>query len=521
MAEVKIEAFLDIESSLAEVLYDAWERASSKVIKRVTRLVDRKEFVEAQEAVQALSWDGVFEETGRLVELMLAEALLFGAAKEVGTDELDLSIFPPEVIQTTKTQMFTALGIDTLDTLKDRLFELIQLERKRLLEKSEYVFKSELFTSAAESTVRSVGKDAALMNASLANSRLASFGFLTHAKLVTKVTTYRIDEQLDTRICPVCEEMHGKTFRVEDAMRRLEESVMTEDPSELKSLMPWPSQSKAAVQELRGMSRDDLVSRGFVSPPFHPLCRGVLNVADQAIVEETQDVERIQDSFKVLEEREGAMDEAWLNFMGDERPSVLKDALIGGDFGADLSISPIPGGIGVSGRGGDIVRNVRRRFFVRANGKKVARHAEFELRGPAQGKGVGKTMLRKHMAIYERVGISQVELTANIDIGGYAWARAGFRMKSGGGLLKFSIREKLKNAESKGWLTADEVGAVEQLIQNSGDRLPSAVAGLDKKLPNGKKLGFELLEDSNWEARLDLTDPEQLDLFWAYVGGRP
>src|SRR5580765_1305808 len=55
-----------------------------------------------------------------------------------------------------------------------------------------------------------------------------------------------------------------------------------------------------------------------------------------------------------------------------------------------------------------------------------AESAYFKLEDSAQGHGVGKQMLAGNIATYQQLGLHKVEVHANIDIGGHAWARYGY-----------------------------------------------------------------------------------------------
>jgi hypothetical protein len=57
---------------------------------------------------------------------------------------------------------------------------------------------------------------------------------------------------------------------------------------------------------------------------------------------------------------------------------------------------------------------------------KKAESAYFKLENNAQGHGVGKQMLAGNIATYQQLGLHRVEVHANIDIGGHAWARYGY-----------------------------------------------------------------------------------------------
>lgn len=53
-------------------------------------------------------------------------------------------------------------------------------------------------------------------------------------------------------------------------------------------------------------------------------------------------------------------------------------------------------------------------------------HDSFNLLPQEQNKGVAKVVLDESEAYYRSLGVSSIHLKANIDVGGYAWARAGF-----------------------------------------------------------------------------------------------
>lgn len=50
----------------------------------------------------------------------------------------------------------------------------------------------------------------------------------------------------------------------------------------------------------------------------------------------------------------------------------------------------------------------------------------FKLKDSETGKNVGKQVLAANIAMYQKMGIDSVEVHANIDVGGYAWAKYGY-----------------------------------------------------------------------------------------------
>ena len=59
-------------------------------------------------------------------------------------------------------------------------------------------------------------------------------------------------------------------------------------------------------------------------------------------------------------------------------------------------------------------------------GDKTAYSAYFKIEEGHQDSDYGKRVLSGNVATYERLGITEVGVTANIDVGGYAWAKYGY-----------------------------------------------------------------------------------------------
>lgn len=109
----------------------------------------------------------------------------------------------------------------------------------------------------------------------LHTSRVSALGFVAEAE-VLGVKEYAISEQLDTRICPICFEMHGKRFAVSDARDTLDTIFAAESPDDLATIQPWPRQDQESVSRFKRLDADQLVENNWHIPPFHPGCRGIL-----------------------------------------------------------------------------------------------------------------------------------------------------------------------------------------------------------------------------------------------------
>lgn len=129
--------------------------------------------------------------------------------------------------------------------------------------------------------VRVDGEDFMSLAASLMVSRLSSFGFLAQAQY-QGITQYRISAVLDEHTCPVCEELDGQVFDVSAGVALASSLMDAEDADSLKSIAPWPSQSKSSVATLQDSDSADLVDAGLALPPYHPNCRCITVAVDDA-----------------------------------------------------------------------------------------------------------------------------------------------------------------------------------------------------------------------------------------------
>jgi GNAT superfamily N-acetyltransferase len=75
---------------------------------------------------------------------------------------------------------------------------------------------------------------------------------------------------------------------------------------------------------------------------------------------------------------------------------------------------------------------------------KSAYSAYFVMKRAERGSGVGKKLLAANVAMYQKLGFDKVSVSANIDVGGYAWAKYGYvPTPESWRSLSAEIREKL------------------------------------------------------------------------------
>ena len=135
----------------------------------------------------------------------------------------------------------------------------------------------------------------------------------------------------------------------------------------------------------------------------------------------------------------------------------------------------------------------------------------------AQAQGAGKKALKAYMDLTDHVGADKIELYANIDVGGYAWARYGFvptpeDWKS----LCVSIR---KNMAKVDYASAEEAvklpGHLKSLTAPGSDpRNIRAVAALKAPVKHPSLgetgLGWSLLRGTGWTSVAYMNDKETM-----------
>lgn len=165
-------------------------------------------------------------------------------------------------------------------------------------------------------------------------------------------------------------------------------------------------------------------------------------------------------------------------------------------------------------------------------GELCIHHASFEVESESQNKGIAKKYLSRHFAMYKKMGVKRVSLTANCDVGAYAWAKYGFTPTlESWKTLQDSMNDRffrnslvdISNPELKDL-------ASEELRKICKDNNPKAIWNLaNLTMPAMSKrqyssikfnttLGKAMLLGYDWDGQIDLDDKEAMDKFNAYVG---
>ncbi len=130
-------------------------------------------------------------------------------------------------------------------------------------------------------------------------------------------------------------------------------------------------------------------------------------------------------------------------------------------------------------------------------------HDIFEVSKSHQGKSIGKQVIGSSVAYYRKIGVEEVKLHADLDVGGYAWAKYGFIPNPNDWNL---LREQLINKLSS---SGDFPKHLREILENPN---PKAIWELSDT-PEGKKL----LLGKQWRGVLRLDDPEAMARFDTYI----
>ena len=131
-----------------------------------------------------------------------------------------------------------------------------------------------------------------------------------------------------------------------------------------------------------------------------------------------------------------------------------------------------------------------------------------------QGKGHAKKILTGAIEQFEQMGIDKVHIHANIDVGGYAWARYGWTPSQE---EWEGLREALKHrinyysTSNPGAMSKDEKKQLHDLINSDDPRTIWAVSD--------NKFGKNLLYDQSWRGSLDLGDAQAYQRLQSYLKG--
>ncbi|MDA7514243.1 hypothetical protein N8508_00480 [bacterium] len=159
-----------------------------------------------------------------------------------------------------------------------------------------------------------------------------------------------------------------------------------------------------------------------------------------------------------------------------------------------------------------IIRNIEPKY-------KSATHESFHLDEYLQGKGIGKEIMKVEFEEYQKSGITKVELQANSDVGGYAWARYGFVAEVN--RIEEMLHIVLDNLNPTDFANEDKIKIYDIVDRWKKDNpkenlFPvNLIATLKNK--KGDEIGRTAMVNMSYPAEFDLTNKDQMKQFYKYV----
>lgn len=149
-----------------------------------------------------------------------------------------------------------------------------------------------------------------------------------------------------------------------------------------------------------------------------------------------------------------------------------------------------------------------RMFYRDRDGTTYVEHSLFEVDAQYQGKGLSKAVLRAFYEQYRAIGIDRMEVHANIDVGGYTWARYGFQANS---------RSDVQYAINWNQLNPTQQGYIRKMIEDWYSTRPDDSPFPIKKIAD-LTYGRTALLGRDWFGTIDLRDASQREVFERYLG---
>jgi hypothetical protein len=125
----------------------------------------------------------------------------------------------------------------------------------------------------------------------------------------------------------------------------------------------------------------------------------------------------------------------------------------------------------------------------------------FKLHGGETGAGIGKQVLAANVAEYQKMGLDSVEVHADIDVGGYAWAKYGYvPTRDSWSDLSDAIMDEIDKRSSGGDGRGYDASSWEELSEHQQSQIERAwmEAGrqefIDSEIENWRENGYALQE---------------------------
>lgn len=171
-----------------------------------------------------------------------------------------------------------------------------------------------------------------------------------------------------------------------------------------------------------------------------------------------------------------------------------------------------------------------RLFSYEDKEKLFIHHALFRIDPQYQNANIAKRVMLSSVGLYDNIGVNRIAMQANIDVGGYAWARYGFSPTSDSwNDLKVHISSKLELIDDGRILplidgdisyTSDVTSIRQKIVNSDNPKDIWAIAAMPSRvLVDGTEttLGKAMLIGSMWKGDLDMADHEAYARLLAYI----
>jgi len=179
---------------------------------------------------------------------------------------------------------------------------------------------------------------------------------------------------------------------------------------------------------------------------------------------------------------------------------------------------------------------------------KTVENSYLKLGDGLQGGSISKTLASNQIKIWDHLGVERIELNANIDVGGYAWARYGFtpdafewkelKKYTGARFIsqselaaERSIRRDANYLPNKMSVSDETAAALERIFASKDPKSIRELAALKEEVIPIKGFGFgkvfvkgepipvgkAALLNSNWNGALNLTNADDYKVFREYI----
>lgn len=517
--------YLQIEAALQDRLLKAWRPIARKLYKRMYALVKDEKFDEALRLAGEIDLGPVAVKNREYIKAVLWKAMQFGASMAAGTEKTAVSVG-----KYTKTLNMVADGFiasfvhnATLQTYRSAVQSIATARAT-----AESVQKAETAPRFLKefTSFQGEGEDMVQTIASLHTSRLAVWGFTAEAE-VRGMQKYKLSAVIDSRTSDFCRWINGKEFDVEVAREKVIQALSVQNPDDLKTIAPWPKQTKAAMSSYAEMSADQLQKLGYSVPPFHPGCRtlcvpvGYSETVEGLVVSDTapdQHNRATVDSFKELGITVTQKQVDYWNQLFDIYPADMLAALNGQPplqvladrKGNGIKITP-QGNVSFRGRvvigKGTAETNL---VFDPLQKKMYLNYAEYRDVSAEEAAKHAKALYATAIAESKKAGAKKMEVKAGGEEGAFAHAEMGFvaeqsewedfRLECAG-----EVEEKFEE-----WnLTPAQKDVVLTILKSNDPEAMWAIAGLDTVV-DGKPLGQLLLEGKEFTETLDFYDAKSM-----------